>query len=51
MKTIAPYAVGGILVSAGAGGIGSLVFLYAILRDWRFWLVGLLALIFGLKVL
>jgi hypothetical protein len=32
------YAVGGILISAGAGGVGFMVVLYTILRDWRFWL-------------
>lgn len=50
MMTIAPYAFGGILVSAGSGSVSSLVFLYAILRDWRFWLVGMLAFIVGMKV-
>jgi len=41
------YAVGGILISAGAGGVGFMVVLYAILRDWRFWLAGAAALTTG----
>ena len=47
MKTLAPYAVGGILIGAGAGGAGFLIILYAILRDWRFWLVGAAAFAIG----
>ncbi|MBT4890119.1 MAG: hypothetical protein HON65_11265 [Rhodospirillales bacterium] len=43
MKAIAPYAIGGALMSAGAMGIGTVVLLYGVLRDWRFWLLGLAA--------
>lgn len=39
MRTIAPYAIGGMLVSAGAGGVGTLVILLGVIRDWRFWLL------------
>lgn len=47
MRTIAPYALGGLLISAGAGSIGLLAICYAILRDWRFWLIGIMAFIIG----
>lgn len=45
--TITPYAAGGMLISVGAGSLGLLVVLYAIIRDWRFWLLGILAYTIG----
>ena len=49
MLTLVPYAIGGALISAGAGGIGSVVILFGILRDWRFWLIGCIAFLVGMK--
>ena len=50
IKILAPYLLGGMLVSAGGAEIGFLAILYAMLRDWRFWFVGILALIVGVKI-
>ena len=37
MKILAPYLLGGVLISAGGAEIGILAILYALFRDWRFW--------------
>lgn len=47
MKTIAPYVAGSALLSVGAGGAGALVLLYGVLRDWRFWLLGVISFMIG----
>ncbi len=48
MKVLAPYLLGGVLVSIGGVEIGSLAILYALLRDWRFWLLCIVAFSIGL---
>lgn len=50
MKTIAPYVAGGALISVGAGGVGALVLIYGVLRDWRFWLLGVVSFMIGLNI-
>ena len=47
VATVAPYALGGRLIGAGAGSAGILVILYGIMRDWRFWLVAVMAFVIG----
>ncbi len=49
MKILAPYLLGGALIGAGGAEIGLVALLYAILRDWRFWLLGVLAFVIGIN--
>ncbi len=50
-KVLAPYLFGGALIGAGGAEIGLVALLYAIFRDWRFWLLGCVAFFVGLKIL
>ncbi len=47
MGIVMPYAVGVLLVSAGAAEIGILSIAYGMLRDWRIWLIGIGAFLIG----
>jgi len=47
MKAIIPYVSGGTLISSGVVGVGSLVVLYGIFRDWRFWLLTVTSFMIG----
>ncbi len=51
IKVLAPYLLGGALIGAGGAEIGLVALLYAAVRDWRFWLIGFVGFIVGLKLL
>ncbi len=47
MKGLLAYAIGGLLISGGAGGLGTIVIFLGIVAHWKYWLAGILAFFIG----
>lgn len=50
MKGFFAYVIGWLLISAGATGTGTVVIAVGMLLDWKWWLLGLLAFLLGVKL-
>jgi hypothetical protein len=49
MKGFWAYVIGWLLISAGATGTGTVVIAVGMLIDWKWWLLGLVAFLWGVN--
>ena len=50
MKGLLAYFLGGLLVSAGAGGLGAIVIFLGVVAHWKWWLLGVGSFLIGVKL-
>jgi len=50
MKGLLAYAIGALLISSGAGGLGITVICLGIVAHWKWWLVGVGSFLIGVKL-
>jgi hypothetical protein len=44
------YAIGGLLISSGAGGLGAIIICLGIVAHWKWWLLGVGSFLIGVKL-
>ena len=50
MKGLLAYAIGGLLISGGAGGLGTIVVCLGIVVHWKWCLLGVGSFLIGVKL-
>jgi hypothetical protein len=50
MKGLLAYAIGGLLISSGAGGLGAIIICLGIVAHWKWWLLGVGSFLIGVKL-
>ncbi len=50
MKGLLAYAIGGFLISSGAGGLGAIIICLGIVVHWKWWLLGVGSFLIGVKL-
>ncbi len=50
MKGFLAYAIGGLLISGGAGGLGAIIICLGIVAHWKWWLLGVGSFLIGVKL-
>jgi len=50
MKGLLAYAIGGLLISSGAGGLGTIIICLGIVAHWKWWLLGVGSFLIGVKL-
>ena len=47
MKGLLAYAIGGLLISSGAGGLGAIIICLGFVAHWKWWLLGVGSFLIG----
>ncbi len=50
MKGLWAYAIGALLISGGAGGLGAIIICLGIVAHWKWWLLGVGSFVIGVKL-
>ncbi len=50
MKGLLAYAIGGLLISSGADGLGAIIICLGIVAHWKWWVLGVGSFLIGVKL-